>query len=125
MRMSNYQLITVSLEDQQREEFTISPDAQDKIRDDLNQAMAKNTIADDRERSIAECALLAVAIEMAHEEGTTLVKAAHVSRGWQESLSIGPGCDPPAECLRRSVIERVDEIKARSFVFREMMSEIE
>ncbi len=124
MPTRKYQIVTVNL-DQWRGEFAVFPSAQDKIKHDLNQAVAKNTITDERERSIAERALLAAAIEIAHKEGTRMVKAAHVRSGWGNLSIAGPGCNPPRSCIRRSVIERLDEIKERSHVFREMMLELE
>jgi hypothetical protein len=130
MPTRKFEEIVVDLEGRPSVRFYICPSALDKIKGHVNGAAAKNTIQGDRERDIAGLALKAAAIEKAFEDGMRRVNVGHVKRGWRENLVISMGppspfCDPPEDCFQRSVIMRVDELRERSKVFRELMSRIE
>lgn len=123
MRERKYRIVVVECEGRGEVEFKVAPSAQDKIKHDLRQATAKRRITNDYERGVAEVALTAAAIEKATEAGTREVTAPHVKMGWRENLCIAPKvCIPASTCIRRSVIERVEELKNRSEVFRVMVS---
>ncbi|HVF66095.1 MAG TPA: hypothetical protein VM914_00425 [Pyrinomonadaceae bacterium] len=126
MPTRKFQTIVVDLEGRQSVRFAITPSAQDRINLDLRQAVMKGTISGGRESLIARQALTAAAIEKAIEDGTRWVTARHVKRGWLENLSLaGRVCIPARKCVMSSVVARVDEVKDRSAVFRQMIAELE
>ncbi|HEV2860214.1 MAG TPA: hypothetical protein VGX48_04340 [Pyrinomonadaceae bacterium] len=116
--------VYVSFEGREGVKFEVFPSAMDKIKNDVRLALVKGTLRNEHECALAGRALLAAAVEKAREDGTRLVTARHVKRGWVESLSLADRvCVPSYTCLMTSVVRRVDHLKSKSAVFRSLLAD--
>jgi len=56
-------------------------------------------------------ALLSAGMVKASEYNVKYVKPHHIKEGWTEILSVGGGNCPPHDCVARSVLNRVEDLK--------------
>lgn len=98
-------------------DFTILPSTNKYINTILRRAAKAGTIKSPDEVITSRIGLTAAAIKAAQVERSKRVSIRHLDAGWNNFYAYGGNC-PPHLCLRRSILERRDNLENSDPVFR-------
>lgn len=117
------QIILIEMEDGSITKYTLFPKTQDEIKNRLNKVQAKTGVKGDRELAIGRAALIAAGVQRARELNVRAIRPRHVIHGYNKDFRISME-HPFHKCFPTSVLDRLDELKAESPVFRCLVNEI-
>jgi hypothetical protein len=98
--------------------FVVHPTTSRVVKRHLVRAVQAGTIAGEKEIRLSAMALMAGAMETAAQAGRRQLRAADVEEGWRDHIMMIN--HPPQRCLRRSVVERVGELRESLPAFQRM-----
>lgn len=107
------------------EHHVVRPTSISLVKSYLKKAQEKGLVQDPRDYTIGAAALLSAGMSKADEAGVRYVTPHHINKGWTETLRFGGGNCPPHRCMRRSVLQRVDELKESVPYFGDLLNVME
>ncbi len=91
--------------------YAIYPSSLSLAKQYLFKAQDKGLVRSSQDFGTGLSALLSAGMVKASEYNVKYVKPRHIKEGWTEILSVGGGNCPPHNCVARSVLNRVEDLK--------------
>lgn len=113
LKKMNVEIVVATVGDEvENQGFKIFPSTEQAVVHVIARGVSSGVIQNEQDATLSAAALLAAGVQEADEQGTVLVRAGHVRRGWRERLASTGGNCPPHKCMRSSILMKAEVLRA-------------